>query len=147
MANALYGLGKQTMLTPTGTLGTAVGTNINLTTDNIYAALVTASYTPNYSTDQYYSTVSANVVGSPVQLTSPTVSVSSGNAVFNAANVTFTSVSGSQVTQVVIYKNTGTTTTSPLIANINVATGLPVTPNGGNITISWDTGANKIFAF
>lgn len=147
MANALYGLGKQTMLTPTGTLGTTNSTDINLTADNIYAALVNATYVPNFSTDQYYSSVSGNVVGSPVQLTSTTVTVTSGNAVFNAANPTFNNVSGSQVTQVVIYKNTGNNATSPLIANINVATGLPVTPNGGNITISWDTGVNKIFAF
>lgn len=133
-------------MTPSGTLGTSVGTNLNLTTDNIYAALVSATYVANAGTDQYWSTPAANVVGTPVQLTSPTVTIASGNAVFNAANVTFTSVSGATATQIVIYKNTGTTTTSPLIANINVANNLPVTPNGSNITISWDTGANKIFA-
>ena len=36
--------------------------------------------------------------------------------------------------------------TSQLVAYIDTATGLPVTPNGGNIQIVWDTGANKIFA-
>lgn len=36
-------------------------------------------------------------------------------------------------------------TESPLIAYIDTATGLPVTPNGGDITIAWDSGANKIF--
>lgn len=36
-------------------------------------------------------------------------------------------------------------TDSPLIAYIDTATGLPVTPNGGDITIAWDSGANKIF--
>ena len=35
--------------------------------------------------------------------------------------------------------------TSPLIANIDVATGLPITPSGGDIIVQWDTGANKIF--
>jgi hypothetical protein len=32
-----------------------------------------------------------------------------------------------------------------LIAFIDAATNLPVTPNGGNINIAWDTGTNKIF--
>ena len=32
-----------------------------------------------------------------------------------------------------------------VIAFIDTATGLPVTPNGGDITITWDNGANKIF--
>lgn len=36
-------------------------------------------------------------------------------------------------------------TESPLIAFIDTATGLPVTPNGGDITVAWDSGANKIF--
>jgi phage tail sheath gpL-like len=133
MANTVYSLYKQQILGAGG---------INLTSDTIKVALITASYTPNYATDQYYSICSANVVGTPQQITSPSVT----GGVFNGAGVTFSSVSGSQVTQMVIYKDTGTASTSPLIANINVSTGLPVTPNGGNITISWDTGANKIFA-
>jgi hypothetical protein len=36
-------------------------------------------------------------------------------------------------------------TDEPLIAYIDTATGLPVTPNGGDITIAWDSGANRIF--
>ena len=45
----------------------------------------------------------------------------------------------------VIYKDTGTESTSPLIMYIDTATGLPVTPNGGDITVTWDNGTNKIF--
>ena len=32
-----------------------------------------------------------------------------------------------------IYKDTGSEATSPLIAYIDTATGLPITPNGGDI--------------
>jgi len=32
-----------------------------------------------------------------------------------------------------------------LIAFIDTATNLPVTPNGGDIIVAWDNGANKIF--
>jgi hypothetical protein len=34
---------------------------------------------------------------------------------------------------------------SPLICIFDTATNLPVTPNGGDITIQFDNGTNKIF--
>jgi hypothetical protein len=135
--SAIYAFAKASML--------GASPAINLTTGTIKAALVTASYTPNTASggDQYWSVASANAVGTPQQITSPTVT----GGVFNGAGVTYTSVAaGAAATQIVIYQDTGTTTTSPLIAVITAGTGLPVTPNGGNISITWDTGANKIFA-
>ena len=66
-------------------------------------------------------------VGSP---TVGTVAV----GVFDHADITFTAVSGASVESLVYYKHTGTDSTSPLIMNIDSATGLPVTPNGGDIT-------------
>lgn len=59
--------------------------------------------------------------------------------------MTLTAVSGSASAYIVIVRDTGADATSPLIALIDTATGLPVTPNGGDITIQWDSGANKIF--
>lgn len=134
MANALFSLAKQSFISQSP--------SINMSTDTIKAALVTAGYTANLATDQFLTAVGANTVGTAQQITSPTVT----GGVFNGANPTFPSVSGSQVTQVIIYKDTGTASTSPLIAKIDTGSGLPVTPNGGNITITWDTGPNKIFA-
>ncbi len=134
MANALYTKYKESML--------SLNPSVDLDTDTIKVALVTASYSANMSTDQYYSSVSANVVGTPGTLASKTIT----NGIFDAADLTFTAVSGSQVTQIVIYKDTGSAATSPLIARLDTATGLPVTPNGGDITITWDNGSNKIFA-
>lgn len=134
MANALYSLAKQSFL--------GQSPSINMATDTIKVALVTVGYTANMATDQFLTAVGANTVGTAQQITSASVT----NGVFNGANPTFTAVSGSQVTQLVIYKDTTVASTSPLIARFDTATGLPVTPNGGNITISWDTGANKIFA-
>jgi hypothetical protein len=134
MANALYGLYKQALLGAGG---------INLSSDTIKVALCTAAYAANMATDQFFSAVGANFVGTPQQITSPTIT----GGVFNGNGVTFTAVTGSQVTQLVIYKDTGTAGTSPLICRDDTASsGLPVTPNGGNITITWDTGASKIFA-
>ena len=46
---------------------------------------------------------------------------------------------------IIIYVDSGTEATSPLIAYIDTATGLPITPNGGDIIVTWDNGTNKIF--
>jgi hypothetical protein len=50
--------------------------------------------------------------------------------------VTFTAVTGDVSEAVILYKDTGVAATSPLIAYIDTATGLPVTPNGGDITVT-----------
>jgi len=66
--------------------------------------------------------------------------------VFDAADVTLTSVTGDPFESIVIYNNTpATEATKDLIAFIDTATGLPCTPNGGNINVVWDSGANRIF--
>lgn len=74
------------------------------------------------------------------------------NGACKAKSVTFTNVaasSGNSATGILIYtKNSGTPpslTSSFPVAWIESATGLPITPNGGNIIVSWDTGVNKIF--
>ena len=66
--------------------------------------------------------------------------------VFDAADVVLTAVTGDPFESIVIYDNTpGTEATKDLIAFIDTATGLPFTPSGGDITVQWDNGANKIF--
>ena len=61
------------------------------------------------------------------------------NGTFDAADVTFPSVTGNTVEALAIYIDTGTAGTSRLVAFLDTGiTGLPVTPNGGNITVTWD---------
>lgn len=132
MANALYPKWKQALLEFT--------TNNDLDGQTVKVALVTAGYTYS-STDQYYSSVSASVVGTPQTLGSKTFT----DGVFDAADVTFTAVSGSQVVSLVIYIDTGNSATSPLVAFIDTGvTNLPVVPNGGDIAITFN--ASGIFA-
>ena len=57
----------------------------------------------------------------------------------------FSAATGDTSECIIIYRHTGTESTSNLVAFIETATGLPVTPNGGDINITWDDGANKIF--
>lgn len=131
MANAMYELGREGFLAG----------SISWSGDTIKAALVdTSAYTVNLTTHQYYSSVSG-VVGTPQTLGTKTVSL----GVADAADVTYTALTGNSCEAIVIYKDTGVAGTSPLIAYIDTATNLPVTPNGGDVGISWDNGANKIF--
>jgi hypothetical protein len=146
MANALYPKFKEALLNQAA--GTAA---INLSSDtNIKVALVNISGSTNAytysSSHQYFSSVSTNsaaVVGDSATLGSKTVT----NGVFDAGDVTFTGVSGTNVIgALVIYKDTGTAASSPLIAFLDSGTGLSITPNGGSVTVSWDSGASRIFA-
>lgn len=133
MSNALYDKGRQKFLEG----------DIHWLTDTIKVVLVDlADYTPNLSTDEFLSNIptAARVAISPA-LTNKT----STAGVADADNVVFTSVTGDQSEAIVIFKDTGTDTTSPLIAFIDSAVGLPVTPNGGDIEVQWDDGPNKIF--
>jgi hypothetical protein len=66
--------------------------------------------------------------------------------VFDAADVTFTAVAaGAALQGIVGYKDSGVAGTSTLLWISDSATGLPVTPNGGDIIAQWDNGVNRIF--
>lgn len=133
MANQFYGKGRQTILEG----------GIAILTDNIKVVLVdTASYTLSINTDQFLSDIPG---GARVATSGNLSGKSSTLGVFNASTVTFTAVTGAACALVVLYKDTGTAGSSPLIGAVDSGTGLPVTPNGGDITLTWDTGANKIF--
>lgn len=68
-----------------------------------------------------------------------------GTGVADANDVTVAAVVGDEFESIVFFKETGVDGTSVLIGFIDTATGLPCTPNGGDITVQWDAGANKIF--
>lgn len=63
----------------------------------------------------------------------------------DAADVTLTSVTGDQSESIDIYcHDGGSDAARRLLINVDTATGLPVTPDGGNISVQWDNGTNKI---
>jgi hypothetical protein len=71
---------------------------------------------------------------------------SSSLGVCDANDSLFSSVTGAVCEALVLVKWTGDESTSALIAYLDTAvSGLPVTPNGGDISITWDNGANRIF--
>ena len=63
------------------------------------------------------------------------------NGTFDTADFTFTAVTGDVSEALIIYIDTGSAATSRLVCyrDTNV-TGLPVTPNGGDITVSVPSG-------
>lgn len=133
MANALYDKGRESFLKG----------EISWSGDNIKTTLVdTATYTADLANDQFLSDIPAGErVATSANLTAKTTTA----GVADAADITFTSVTGDQSEALIIYQDTGTPSTSRLIAYIDTATGLPVTPNGGDITVTWDSGVSRIF--
>ena len=132
MANAIYPKYKEIIL--------GAATNANLLTGTVRAALVdTGTYT--YSAAHEFQTSLTGVVGT-AQIIGATKSVTNG--LFDGADVTYTAVTGNSAEAIVIYIDTGTPGTSRLVAFIDTGvTGLPVTPNGGDISITWN--ASGIF--
>lgn len=138
MANAVYDLFKQELMkgTANNLLNSAEGAT------GVYCALVdTGVYTFSQS-HQFYSSLSG-IVGTDQEILAKT----QANGVFDGTDLTYTAVTGNTVEALVLYrKNGGANTTWPLIAYIDTGiTNLPVTPNGGNITITWNsTGIFKL---
>lgn len=143
MASAFYDKGREGF----------AGALIDWDTDVIKAVLVrtvagggsggNSVYSANMATDQFLSIIPNNVYCrvSTTTLSSPTLV----DGVLDAADGVWSSVAaGDAIQNIVIYKDTGVEGTSRLICRIDTATGLPVTPNGANITAQWDNGANKI---
>lgn len=134
MANALYAKGKQALL----------GADIDLLADNIKVVLVdTNDYTPNLATDDSLADI---VAGARIATSGNLANKSITDGIFDADDVTFSSVTGDEAEALVIYKDTGTESTSTLLAYIDTGTGLPITPNSGNIILQWSGSLTKIFA-
>lgn len=125
MANAIYPLYKQALLDG------SPNTDINDLTVKV-ALVDTGVYT--YSAAHEFLTSLTGVVGTAQTIAATTVA----NGLFDGDNVTYTGVTGNSVEALVIYIDTTVAATSRLVAYIDSGvTGLPVTPNGGDITVTW----------
>lgn len=94
----------------------------------------TADYTYDPAHD-FYSDASAGAVGTPTTLASQTYV----DGLLDAVNTTIPEVTGDPCEALILFLDTGTPSTSRLVAYMdNGVTGLPVTPNGGDIVLVWD---------
>lgn len=149
MANFLYNTARQGFLT-TITVGAEAAAQIDWENDNIRVALVEGTYVGDETTHTSYADltgVAAVVVDEPLA-----GRTSDGAGTASASSVTFTAVpAGDPITAVVIYKsdNVGVPSVAancPLIVHLDDAVAnLPITPNGGDITIIWNSGSGEIF--
>jgi hypothetical protein len=134
MANAIYDKGREGFLAG----------DIDWDANTIKAVLVdTGAYTVNLTTHQFLSDIASGArIATSAALASKTVTA----GVADAADVTITGVTGASVEAVVIYQDTGVVGTSRLIAYLDTATsGLPLTPNGSDVLITWPNDASRIF--
>jgi hypothetical protein len=126
MANKVYPKFKQALWLQSA--------NSNASTGTLKAALVdTGTYT--YSDSHEFVSSLSGTVGTAQTIGNKTFT----NGILDGDNVTFTGVTGNTIEALVIYIDTGNASTSRLISfqDTNV-TGLPATPNGGDITITWN---------
>lgn len=137
MSTFLYDKGRQHFLQG----------DIVILTDNIKLALVRTGvghYVVSQSTDEFLGVAIA--AGDIVARTANLGTKTSTAGVFNAANTVFAAVAaGAACGAVVLFDDSGVDNTSKLIAYIDNYAGLPVTPNGSDINVSFPTDSNKIF--
>ena len=132
MATAVYPLAKKALL----------DADIDLLTDTIKIVLCDSGYT--------YSTAHDNLdditAGARVATSSALASKTTTGGAFDAADVTYTALTGDTVTSWVLFKDSGTESTSKLIAYFDTVSGggaFSFTPSGGDLTLSF--GASGIF--
>jgi hypothetical protein len=132
MANALYPKYKEAII--------QASANSSLT-GTVKAVLIdTASYTYS-AAHEFYSSASAGAVGTPQTINTKTYV----NGTFDGDNVTFTALTGATCEAIIVFIDTGTAGTSRLVAYFDTGvTNLPVTPNGGDVSITWN--ASGIFS-
>lgn len=140
MANALYDFGKKSLLEG----------SINWLTDDIRAILVDISggnYVVDLAADENIGNiVVGDRVSDAVALASKTTD-SPTDGVADAADTTLTTVTtGITLSAVVVYKHDAVEANSILLAYIDTATGLSTTTDGTDVVVTWDSGANRIFA-
>lgn len=126
MANVLYNKYKEALLDK----------QHDMNSDIIKATLIdTGAYTFVASHYAYATDVAAgSKIAVSAQLTSPTIV----DGVFDTADFSWTAVTGAQSEAIILWNDTPTTPTAdPLVAFYDTGmTGMPVTPNGGNINVT-----------
>lgn len=145
MANSLFLAYKQTVLNDAAGPGHTFAGWESATT--IKATLYdSADDTINVNTDQDIADCLAAGRVATVALTGRTVVASSNTLTVDAADATFTAVTGDQSEQIIIWNDSGTESTSLLLVFFDTFTsGMPVTPNGGNIDLVFN--ASGIFTW
>lgn len=134
MANAIYPKYKEALLS--GDSG------VSLTTGTVKVSLLNTDVTPYNTSNEFYSDLASS--GDGIVSTATITSTTAVNGLFDGDDIIFSSVTGPQSEALLFWIDTGSTSTSRLVAYIDTGvSGLPVIPNGSDIDIEWN--ANGIF--
>lgn len=134
MASGMYSRGVAAIM----------GGDIDLTNNTISAVLLSTagSYTPDLSADTFQTDIPEASQVAEVILTGKTID----GRTFRADDIVFPSVAaGVDLVAVVLLKDTGAQASSNLLCYLDNAVEFPITPDGTNVTIVWDTGTEGIF--
>lgn len=134
MANAIYPKFKEHLLT--------LAANNDFQDGNVKAVLVDGADYTYSSAHEFLSDVPSGArVATSGNLASKTIT----GGVADCADFSFTAVTGDQSEILIIYVDSGSAATSPLVAYYDTGvTGFPVTPNGGDINVT--VNASGLFA-
>ncbi len=117
--------------------------DINFSADTLKVALLPSSYV--YDPAHEFLDDIAVVIGTAQTLGSKSIA----GGVFDAADPNFGAIAaGSTIGSLLVYKDTGTAGTSPLLLHLTAdyAVGLPLATNGFGVSHQWSNGAAKIFS-
>lgn len=120
---------------------TAQPPGIDYITDDIRCYCVDMNL---YSFDVTHEYLSSIPVGARVASGLLTGKAIDPNGAWDAATLVIPSVSGSTFHALIYVLDTGNPATSPLLVKLDTYANLPVPPNGGDVTITHPTDANKI---
>jgi hypothetical protein len=128
VATSFYLLGLRKFLTQ----------DIDWVNDDIRAMLCTSAYTPNFATNEFASTAAAEELTGytrPLLVCSINTNTGDDRVELVANDIVISSVAtGQTIASVVVFKDTGSDATSPLIG---VTTGLSQSTNGGDILLDF----------
>lgn len=112
---------------------------VNFMADTLKVALLPSSYT--YDAAHEFLADVGTVVGTAQTLAGKSVT----GGVFDADDADFGVIAtGPTAGSAVIYKDTGSAASSPLLLHITDVVGLPLTANGSGVQVAWSNGAAKI---
>jgi hypothetical protein len=114
---------------------------VDFLSDSIKVALTTNSYTPNQDTHDFYNDVTNEVTGTGYtaggsELATKTLANTTNVVKFDAADTAW-ATSTITARYAVVYKDSGTSSTSPLLCWVNF--GADVSSSAGTFQITWDS--------
>jgi hypothetical protein len=118
--------------------------DVDLLLDAIKIALIDLNdYTPDYGADEFLDDIPGAAI---VAVSSALTGKSTAAGIFDADDPTLVGVTGDQSEALLIFQDTGVAASSRLLWLFDSpgVPGLPVTPNGTNISITFNNGPNKI---